>query len=153
MESVRQSLWEALARLGLKEAAQRQQAVTLWAQAAGPLLARRCRALWVQGTTLWVEAESSVWAQQVALLKQRILSRLQHLGAEGIDDIRVRVGAFRMDAPPEEPPLLAEELDAARRKLDEMGFPQSFDPLQEALREWRVRVEAWQERRRKKGKP
>ncbi|MDI3269354.1 MAG: DUF721 domain-containing protein [Bacillota bacterium] len=152
MEPLRQSLWEALGQLGLKETAQRQQAVTLWSEAAGALLAQRCRALWVQGSTLWVEAESSSWAQQVALLKNRILSRLKHLGAEGIEDIRVKVGGRPLSAPSYDPPLEPQEIEEARRKLADMGFPQTFDPLQDALREWRVRLEAWQERRRAHGR-
>jgi len=74
---------EELARLfvrwGLTEEFREQLPLFLWAEAVGPKLARLTRPLRVREGVLFVEVSNPVLAQELELLKERYLARLNEL--------------------------------------------------------------------------
>lgn len=66
--------------------------MTLWPRVAGPELAEHTLALGVQGGTLLVAVRDGTWATQLAFFRTELVGRLKAEGAEGLRDIRFRVG-------------------------------------------------------------
>lgn len=154
-ERLGHALERALAQLGLKQAADRQSAVRLWDEVAGPHLREHAQAVAVRGEVLEVVVADSAWANQVALLKQELLDRLNaRLAPERLKDLRVRVGRVR---PPEAERagdvLARDEIELAkrdlRRILEEEETSLAAD-LRAALLEFAARAEA--RRRRREGR-
>jgi predicted nucleic acid-binding Zn ribbon protein len=87
----------ALADLGLEDAAAAWRLGECWDAAVGPEIARHCRPAGLRdgprGRVLEAEVASSVWAQQLVLRRDEILSGLRReLGDEAPTDVRFRVG-------------------------------------------------------------
>lgn len=86
-------LQQALEQSPLQTGVRRQAALTKWAEVVGPENARHSRAVSLNGGTLLVQAESSVWAQELALHRTQILTRLNALlGEDVVNDIRFHTG-------------------------------------------------------------
>lgn len=83
---------KVLAEMGIEGAAAVMRILEHWDEAVGPEIARHARPSVLRGATLEVAADSSVWCQQVQLLRPRILAALrERLGAEAPTDLRTRV--------------------------------------------------------------
>jgi predicted nucleic acid-binding Zn ribbon protein len=87
-----------LTELKLDDSLRAYRAVECWADVVGEHLARHTRAVSVHDGVLLVEAESSVWMQEIQFHKRRILDRLEHHCGKGmIRELRcvLRSGAWK----------------------------------------------------------
>jgi predicted nucleic acid-binding Zn ribbon protein len=74
---------------GLRE----QEILQHWDRFVGALNARHSQALGLRDGVLWVAAESSVWAQELTLLRPHIQAALEReLGAGCVREIRFHTG-------------------------------------------------------------
>ncbi len=66
-----------------------------WEELVGPELARRCRPVRLAGGLLVVQAESTVWAAEVAYLVGEVIARTAEVFGQGLVlDVRVVVGSL-----------------------------------------------------------
>jgi predicted nucleic acid-binding Zn ribbon protein len=73
---------DLLRSLGLERRLREQGAVEAWEAVVGEAIAQHARASSIRDGVLFVEVDSSVWMQELALLRERIAERLNdHLGA------------------------------------------------------------------------
>lgn len=70
--------------LGLAKKLLEHRAVVDWGDIVGERIARRSRALRVDGGRLLVQVDSSVWAQELSLMKRRIIRELNARIGEGV---------------------------------------------------------------------
>lgn len=83
-------------RQGLGEEFREQEPLLLWPQVAGEQMSRLTQPLRVRQGVLYVEAASHVIAQQLSLLKETYLRKLNELlGERRLVDLRFRVGQMR----------------------------------------------------------
>lgn len=68
-----------LAGLGLDKRLREYRAVEAWAQAVGAGVAAHARATAIRDGVLFVEVDSSVWMQELSLLRESIVARLNAL--------------------------------------------------------------------------
>lgn len=86
-------LREALERSPLREGIDRQEALECWPDVVGALLARHSRAISIHEGTLLVQVDGSVWAQELALLRNQILAGFAlRLGTGAVRDLRFHSG-------------------------------------------------------------
>ena len=79
--------------LGLTKKLSRQRAVVDWADVVGARVASHSRALRMEGGLLFVGVDSSVWAQELSLMKRRILRELNgRIGEDVIEDVHFVLG-------------------------------------------------------------
>lgn len=87
-------------RLGLRREFHEQEPLLLWPEVAGPQMSRLTEALRVRQGILYVETSNPVVAQQLSLMKDAYLRKLNDLlGEERIVDLRFRVGRPLRSAP------------------------------------------------------
>jgi predicted nucleic acid-binding Zn ribbon protein len=80
-------------RMGIASRLEREKAVILWEEVVGGNVARRAGAKAIRGGVLFVVVESSTWLQELSLLKEGIIQKINRLiGSEVVDDIVFRVG-------------------------------------------------------------
>lgn len=80
-------------RMGIAARLEKEKAVVLWEEAVGEGIARRSKATSVRGETLFVTVQNSMWLQELALLKEGIIAKLNSLaGSDVVRDIVFRVG-------------------------------------------------------------
>ena len=78
-----------LARTGYAKRLQKQAAVMVWAEIAGPKIAEETQALKIDGDSLVVKVARAAWRQQLTFLKAELLANLNSRLGEGIiKDIR-----------------------------------------------------------------
>lgn len=76
-------------RHGLSNEFKEQKPVFVWRQVVGELIARRTCPLYVMNGVLYVEAATSVIAQEVSLMKGDYIKRINEvLGEKGLSDIK-----------------------------------------------------------------
>ncbi len=64
-----------------------------WPDAAGDAFAATCTPASERNGTVFVDCESAVWAQELDLLSERVLERLNgELGADRVTRLRARTG-------------------------------------------------------------
>ncbi|HVP57419.1 MAG TPA: DUF721 domain-containing protein [bacterium] len=88
------SILERLAaRMGISARLETEKAVILWEDVVGKATARRAEAVSLKGGKLVVVVESSAWLQQLALLKEGIIAKLNsRIGKPLVEDIVFRIG-------------------------------------------------------------
>lgn len=87
-----------LTELKLHEPLRAYRAVERWSDVVGEHLARHTRAVSIHKEVLLIEAESSVWMQEIQFHKRRILDRLaQHSGKGRIRELKcvLRSGVWK----------------------------------------------------------
>lgn len=78
----------------LRSGLERQQALEAWPDVVGTEIARHTRAVSVHDGVLRIQVESSVWAQELVLLRPQILkSFAERLGPDEIREIRFHSGS------------------------------------------------------------
>ncbi len=88
-----QLLRDALERSPLREGLDRQEALDCWTDVVGAEIARHSRAISINDTTLLVQVDGSVWAQELAFLRTEILAGFAaRLGPGAVTDIRFHSG-------------------------------------------------------------
>jgi predicted nucleic acid-binding Zn ribbon protein len=85
-EPIGKVLEQVIADLGLAKKLHEQRAVVDWADIVGENVARHSRAIRVDGGRLFVEVDSSVWAQELSLMKRRILREIGRRAGDGVVD-------------------------------------------------------------------
>jgi hypothetical protein len=79
--------------LKLDEPARAYRALRAWQRAAGPRIVARARAERLRGSILFVRVTASSWAQELNILKEQLIAKLQRTpGGEVVRDIRFNVG-------------------------------------------------------------
>jgi predicted nucleic acid-binding Zn ribbon protein len=82
LESVGPLVSRILRRLGLDRRLAEHQAVEAWPAVVGPAIAAQTEATSIRDGVLFVDVASSVWMQELGLLRESIVERLNaHLGA------------------------------------------------------------------------
>lgn len=80
-------------RMGIDTRLEMEKAVVLWEEVVGAKVARRAKAEAVRGGILFVRVANSTWMQELSLLKEGIIEKLNALMEGGIvKDIVFRVG-------------------------------------------------------------
>jgi predicted nucleic acid-binding Zn ribbon protein len=76
LEPVGPLLAQILRRLGLDRRLEEYRAVTLWPEVVGPAIAAQARAVSIREGVLFVDVVSNVWMQELGLLRNGIVERL-----------------------------------------------------------------------------
>ena len=85
-------------RMGIAARLEKEKAVVLWEEVVGKNIARRARAVSVRNEILFVTVQNSVWLQELALLKEGIIEKINSLvGRQVIKDIVFRIGDPRKE--------------------------------------------------------
>ncbi len=85
-EPIGKVLEQVIADLGLAKRLHEQRAVVDWADIVGEKVARHSRAVRVDRGRLFVEVDSSVWAQELTLMKRSILREIGKRAGDGVID-------------------------------------------------------------------
>jgi predicted nucleic acid-binding Zn ribbon protein len=81
------------ARMGIAARLEREKAVVLWEEAVGGNIARRAKAVSVRNEILFVVVQNSAWLQELSLLKEGIIEKVNSaVGTEIVKDIVFRIG-------------------------------------------------------------
>lgn len=82
LEPVGSLVERLLHSLGLDHRLREHQAITVWEDVVGEAIAQHARPVEIRNGVLFVEVDSSVWMQELGLLRESIAARLNaHLGA------------------------------------------------------------------------
>lgn len=150
------TLREIFAHHGLAEEFREQEPLFLWEDAVGERIARLASPLRVREGIVFVEVKSHVLAQELSLLKEEYIRKLNRLlGEERVRDIRFRVGASAAGAEleAESPPRL-EEIQLSPKELDEIEHLVSDledSRLKEALRAFFIKERRIEKARLERG--
>lgn len=129
-------LRQIFTRHGLAEEFQEQEPLFLWEEAVGERIARLASPLRVREGILFVEVKSHVLAQELSLLKEDYIRKLNRLlGEERVRDIRFRVGGLPQT--PAEKPVRLEEVPLSpkeQEEIEELVSDLEETRLREALR-------------------
>lgn len=136
MIPIRILLRRIFTRHGLAEQFLEQEPLFLWEEAVGNQVARLTAPLRVRAGTIFVEVQNHVFAQELSLLKDDYIKRINELlGEERVRDIRFRVG--RVARPREEEAVELEEVPLSaeeQEKIAELVGDVEDSRLREALR-------------------
>jgi predicted nucleic acid-binding Zn ribbon protein len=81
------------ARMGIAARLEREKALVLWEEAVGGNIARRAKAVSVRNEILFVVVQNSAWLQELSLLKEGIIEKVNSaVGTEIVKDIVFRIG-------------------------------------------------------------
>jgi len=88
------SILDRLARrMGITARLETEKAVVLWEEVVGERVASRTQATAVKGGKLFVAVENSAWLQQLALMKEGIIDKINsRVGKPVVEDIVFRIG-------------------------------------------------------------
>lgn len=93
LQSVGEILQTALKKRGMVVKLQDNEVLKFWPQAVGQQIKMQTKIECLRSGTLFVQATSSVWVQQLHFMKKDILQKLNHLvGKDIIKEIRFSVG-------------------------------------------------------------
>jgi predicted nucleic acid-binding Zn ribbon protein len=111
LEPVGPLLRRLLQRLGLARRLEEQRAIELWPEVVGPAIADQTRAAGIREGVMFVDVASNVWLQELGLLRDGILERLNaRLGAPLVHKIVLSI---------ERPPLPEDDGPAAWEREDD----------------------------------
>lgn len=90
MKQVGSFLSKAVPKPEVLNTAKAQVALQQWESIVGPLLASKVQPTKIEKGVLFVTAESSAWAQEIQLLKETVLARVNAAAGEDLlRDLRV----------------------------------------------------------------
>lgn len=93
MRSLKDVLPGTLRSLGIARRTREAQALLVWGEVVGPLLAAETQAFQLRGSTLWVRTTSAALAHQLHIEKPGLVERLNdRIGALAVRDIRFLQG-------------------------------------------------------------
>ncbi len=93
VEPIGKILADVVRNLGLSRKLSEQRAVVDWPQIVGRRIAEHSRATRVDSGRLFVEVDSSVWAQELTLMKMTILRQVNdRTGSATIENIHFVIG-------------------------------------------------------------
>ena len=80
-------------KMGIAARLEREKAVVLWEEAVGKNIARRAQAASVRNGILFVVVQNSAWLQELSLLKEGIIEKVNSaVGTDVVKDIVFRIG-------------------------------------------------------------
>ncbi len=80
-------------RMGISTRIEQEKALLYWREAVGETVARRAKARSIKGGILFVAVQDSVWMQELSLLKERIIEKLNSLiGKTVVKEIVFKLG-------------------------------------------------------------
>ena len=80
-------------KMGIATRLEKEKAVILWGEVVGKDIARRAKAVSIRGKTLFVEVENSMWLQELSLLREGIIAKINTVvGSDVVDEIIFRIG-------------------------------------------------------------
>lgn len=80
-------------KMGIASRLESEKAVVLWGEAVGKNIARRAKAVSVRNRILFVIVQNSAWLQELSLLKEGIIEKINSLvGKDVVKDIVFRIG-------------------------------------------------------------
>ncbi len=92
-ERVDRILDRLTAKIGIASRLESEKAVVLWEEAVGDKIAKKTKAQAINNGVLYVQASNSMWIQELSLLKESIIQKLNGLiGSEVVNDIAFRIG-------------------------------------------------------------
>jgi len=98
LEPVGPLLRQLLQRLGLAHRLEEQRAIEAWPEVVGPAIAEQTRAAGIREGVMFVDVASNVWLQELGLLRDGIIERLNaRLGAPLVHKI-----VLSIERPPRE---------------------------------------------------
>jgi predicted nucleic acid-binding Zn ribbon protein len=98
-EKVSSILERLISRMGISTRLEREKAVILWEEAVGRNIARRAEAVSFKGGRLFVVVKDTTWLQELALMKEGIIEKLNSLlGKPIVEDIMLRIGEPNREA-------------------------------------------------------
>lgn len=93
-EKVGKILERLTTKMGIAARLEAEKAVVLWEEAVGKAIARRAKAVSIRNRILFVAVQNSAWLQELSLLKDGIIDKLNTLvGKEVVKDIVFRIGS------------------------------------------------------------
>ena len=84
VEPIGKILRDVVADLGIRKKLEQQRAVVEWEEVVGQRVAAHSRATRVDAGRLFVEVDSSVWAQELSLMKRHILREMNARVGKGV---------------------------------------------------------------------
>ena len=95
-EPIGKILADVVRDLGLSKKLSEQRAVVEWEDIVGRKVAEHARAMKVDNGRLFVEVDSSVWSQELTMMKRNILRQINdRIGRKAIDNIHFVLGGAR----------------------------------------------------------
>ena len=92
-ERISSILARLVSRMGISTRLEREKAVILWEEAVGRNIASRAEAVSFKGGRLFVVVKDSTWLQELALMKEGLIEKLNSLlGKPMVEDIMFRIG-------------------------------------------------------------
>ena len=92
-EPLQNVLRKVLGDSPLREGLERQKTLECWPEVVGQEIARHSRAVSINEGTLLVRVDGSVWAQELALLRNQIIAAFtERLGEGAVREIRFHSG-------------------------------------------------------------
>jgi predicted nucleic acid-binding Zn ribbon protein len=92
-ERISSILERLVSRMGISTRLEQEKAVILWEEAVGRNIARRAQAVSFKSGRLFVVVETSMWLQELALMKEGLIEKLNTLlGKPVVEDIMFRIG-------------------------------------------------------------
>jgi len=87
-------------KMGIASRLESEKAVVLWEEAVGKNIARRAKAVSIRNRILFVVVQNSAWLQELSLLKEGIIEKVNSLvGKEVVKDIVFRIGNPGKESP------------------------------------------------------
>lgn len=114
---------EAVGRDEVLRVARAQRALRNWAEIVGPELARRSQPDRFERGTVWVAVTGSAWAQELRMIKDRILDRLREASGEKdlFKDVRFGVRPIVQGAEEVEPERATAPKPASEMSIREIA--------------------------------
>ena len=147
-----QEIRELFERLGIHEQFYEQEPLLLWPQVVGPQMSKLTQPLRVRQDVLYVEAANHTVAQQLSLLKDIYLKKLNALlGEPRIHDLRFRVGSSFLGAHSSQDDLHereGEQLNLLEREQISRWLDELEDTKLKKIFESWIRVSIYRDRKR-----
>jgi len=130
LDNVKDVLEQTLDILGLKRGIRKARAITCWPEVVGDEIANHAQAKSIKNGILFVTTSSPAWAQEMSLMKKRLIKKLNHhLGEVDVKDIKF---SPRGISPAAEPGTHKTKEDLSRVKLTIVDS-QKIDKIIEGL--------------------
>ena len=124
MRRVRQVLPAAMENKEVLRAARAQAAMRRWPEVVGVMLAGRSHPDRFGRGTVWVAVEGSAWAQELRMMKEKILQKLNDVSGEPglFTDVRFGVRPLpKQDSVGEEKPITTENEERKELSIREIA--------------------------------
>lgn len=120
MRRLNDLLGKAIGRDEVLRTARAQRILRRWPEVVGPLMAKRSKPDRYEKGTVWVAVQGSAWAQELRMVKDRLIARLGELAQDDALFKDIRFGVRALPDGEQEPP--PEIIKAAREELADLSI-------------------------------